>query len=148
MGAYSASESMTMIVDDSILGVHADATTPRRCHIYEWNFGCSAAADASAMQEISRFTAVGTATSLTESPLDAADAVSLGDALGTWTGEPTGIGTNVLLTLSRNQRATYRWVAPPGGIFIVPATASNGIASTCKVAASPWLEDQTIFWTE
>ena len=76
---------------------------------------------------VQRCTALGTSTGVTPSPLDPADAATEADAGENHTVEPTYTAGLVLLAIGLNQRATFRWVAPPGGELVYPATAANGI---------------------
>jgi hypothetical protein len=71
-------------------------------------------------------TAAGTSTGVTPQNLDPADATTEYDAGENHTIEPTYTAGAILLNIPLNQRATFRWVAAPGGELVFPATASNG----------------------
>ena len=71
--------------------------------------------------------ALGTSTAVTPIPLDPADAATESDAGENHTIEPTYTAGSILLAVGLNQRATFRWVASPGGELVYPATASNGL---------------------
>ena len=79
---------------------------------------------------VNRSTTTGTGGSaITPEPLDpltvAATAAATG---GTYaTAQPTDTSASELLMIALNQRATFRWVAAPGGELIATATAANGL---------------------
>ena len=50
--------------------------------------------------------------------------------------EPTYTANLVLLSVALNQRATFRWVASPGGELVYPATASNGLGIQTTTASA------------
>jgi len=50
--------------------------------------------------------------------------------------EPTYTAGAFLLTVDLNQRATFRWVAPPGGELVTPATNANGAGVLNSVATA------------
>lgn len=106
----------------------ADATRPRRLKFYDLMFGSEASpADNAFLYIVQRCTALGTSTAVTPSPIDPADAATESDAGENHTIEPTYTANLVLLAIALNQRATFRWVAAPGGELVTPATASNGL---------------------
>ena len=106
----------------------ADATRPRRLKFYDLMFGSEASpADNAFLYIVQRCTALGTSTAVTPSPIDPADAATESDAGENHTIEPTYTANLVLLAIALNQRATFRWVAAPGGELVTPATASNGV---------------------
>lgn len=105
----------------------ADATRPRRLRVYDMMFGSEATpADAAILWTIRRCSAAGTSTAVTPQNLDPASATTEYDAGENHTVEPTFTAGAVLLNVPLNQRATFRWVAAPGGELVMPATASNG----------------------
>jgi len=85
-------------------------------------------ADTAFKWEVSRGSA-GTAagTGITPELLDSADVAAQTAPLGTLTTNPTTIGSIPLLEIPLNQRATFRWVAAPGGELVWPATAGAGL---------------------
>jgi hypothetical protein len=106
----------------------ADATRPRRLKFYDITFGSEATpADAAILWVAQRCTALGTVTAVTPKPLDPADAATESDAGENATAEPTYTSGEVMLSIALNQRASFRWVAAPGGEIVTPATASNGL---------------------
>lgn len=106
-------------------GILEDATTQRRCKLYDFLVGSEATpADNAFLWVVDRgTTGLGTSTAVTPSPLDPADAISITDAGENFTVNPT-LGVNIL-AIPLNQRATFRWVAFPGS-EIVLAAAANG----------------------
>src|SRR5689334_2258916 len=105
----------------------ADATRPRRLRLYDITFGSEATpADAAILWTVRRCSAAGTSTGVTPQNLDPASATTEYDAGENHTIEPTFTAGAILLNIPLNQRATYRWVAAPGGELVMPATASNG----------------------
>ena len=77
-------------------GLLADATTQRRCKIYDWMVGSEATpGDTALLWVIDRgTTGLGTSSAVTPSPLDLADAVSITDADGTGMIVEVGAGPN------------------------------------------------------
>ncbi|MBA3421648.1 MAG: hypothetical protein H0U12_07115 [Thermoleophilaceae bacterium] len=84
-------------------------------------------ADNPALWALQRCTTAGTRTAVTPIPLDPADAAAVTTAGEAHTVEPTYTANEILLNVPLNQRATYQWMAAPGGELVVPATASAGI---------------------
>ena len=114
--------------DDTTLTLTADATRPRRCKVYDIILGSSATpADNALIRTVQRCTAAGTSSAVTPLALDPADVATEDDAGENHTVEPTYTAAAQLLVIAMNQRATYRWVAAPGGELVTPATAANGV---------------------
>lgn len=127
MAKYAVEMNRTASTTASVGSWVADATRPRRIKLYDIVFGSEASpADNAFQYVIQRVTAPGTLTAVTPSPLDPADAATESDAGENCTVEPTYTANLVMLSISINQRATFRWVAAPGGELVCPATASNG----------------------
>ena len=129
--------------------ISADSTRPRRGKIYDVIFGCEGApADNPFLWELQRHTAAGTSTGVTPQPLDPADAATEADAGENHTVDVTATANAYLLVIPLNQRATFRWVAAPGGELVYPATAANGIhartptSSALAVTATIYFEEQ------
>lgn len=112
------------------------ATTLRRGWIYDIMFGTDGTpADNAMVYKVDRQTTVGTATAVTPSPLDFGDAAALLVANANNTIEPTVTAATLLVEIAMNQRASYRWVAAPGGELIVPATNVAGLGARAKSPA-------------
>jgi hypothetical protein len=128
MAAYAVQLNRTASTTASLGTWGADATRPRRLKFYDFMFGSEASpADNAFLYIVQRCTALGTSTGVTPSPIDPADAATESDAGENHTIEPTYTANLVLLAIALNQRATFRWVAAPGGELVTPATASNGL---------------------
>lgn len=141
--AYSIDGSDTNTDNTTILGLTSAATI--RPRIYDIVVGARAApADNACGYEFQRYTAAGTVTAVTPQALDPGDPASLAAAGEAHSVEPTYTANAILLYLSVNQRATFRWVATPGKELVLPATASNGVGmqadtpSTAFAVQSCW----------
>lgn len=111
------------------------ATSPllRRAFIFEFVFGTDGTpADNVMSYDVSRTTAVGTATAVTPNPLQGADGAAATVANANHTSEPTVTANSSLWAAGINQRATHRWVAFPGQELVLPATNLAGIAFRAK----------------
>ncbi len=127
MGAYAVELNRTASTTASLGSWVADATRPRRLKFYDLIFGSEGSpADNAFLYQVARITAAGTSTGVTPTALDA-DAATESDAGENHTIEPTYTANLILLSIALNQRATFRWVAAPGGELVGPATASNGL---------------------
>jgi hypothetical protein len=149
MAKYAVEMNRTASTTASLGSVGADATRPRRGKWYDIILGSEASpADNAFKYIVQRCTALGTSTSVTPQALDPADAATESDAGENHTIEPTYTANAVLLAIGLNQRATFRWVAAPGGELVYPATASNGLgiqtptASTVAITATVHYEEQ------
>ena len=128
MAKYAIELNRTASATASLGSVTADATRPRRGKLYDVIFGSEATpADNAFRYIIQRVTAAGTSTAVTPQALDPADAATEMDSGENHTIEPTYTAGAILLAVGLNQRATFRWVASPGGELVFPATASNGL---------------------
>lgn len=112
------------------------ATTLRRAWIYDIMVGTDGTPGDTAVNWIvNRNSSVGTATTHVPTPLDSADAAALLTGRVNHTIEGIVTDQTGLVQLGVNQRASYRWVAYPGGELIVPATDVNGIGVRAKSAS-------------
>ena len=113
------------------------AAATRRLKLYDLLVGSEATpADNPFTWLIRRCTTVGTATAVTPQALDPADPASICTANENYSAEPTITANSELLDIPLNQRATFRWVASPGGELVVPATANNGLLLSTPVASA------------
>ena len=127
MAKYAIDGQDTNTAATTILGVDA-GTTARRGKVYDLTLGSDATpADNAAEYALQRYTVDGTSTAVTPQALDPADAAALAEAGEAHSVEPTYTANGLLLQWGQNQRATYRWVAAPGGELVYPATADNGL---------------------
>lgn len=112
------------------------ATTLRRVWIYDIMVGTDGTpADNAVNWTVNRQTTASTGTAHTPAQQDNADAAPLIVGTVNYTIEPTVTDQTGLVQLGVNQRASYRWVAYPGGELIVPATTTNGIGVRAKSPA-------------
>ena len=136
MARYSASGTQTLqptdddSTDATALTVAAQSTAHQH-RIYEIWFGnIGAPADLVSVYTVSRITAATTTaagTTVTPSLIDLADRASQSKALENCTTEPTYTANQELLEIPLNHRATFRWVAAPGGELVTPATNNAGV---------------------
>lgn len=127
MARFSADGQDTNTAGTTILGVDA-GTTAHRIKVYDVVVGSDATpADNAAEYVLQRYTVDGTSTAVTPQALDPGDAAALAEAGEAHSAEPTYTANAILLQWAQNQRATFRWVAVPGGELIIPATADSGI---------------------
>jgi hypothetical protein len=130
MGKYAVDFQRTSSTTATVASIGAVSTTQtRRGRIYDIMLGSEATpADAAILWGMRRYTAAGTSTAVVPQALDPADAAFLGQAGENHTVEPTPGGATLhLLNIPLNQRATFRWVAAPGGEIVWPATTANGV---------------------
>ena len=137
MARYSASGSQTLTSSAvTALGLAAQSTAHRNM-VYEMWFGnIGAPADLVTVHTVQRITADGSGTGVTPTALDAADRASQCTCLENHTSEPTYTSNTQLLEVPLNHRATFRWVAAPGGEIVTPATDNNGIGFTALHASA------------
>ena len=133
MARYSASGSQNLpasLTPITALTIAAQSTAHRNIFydIVVANMG--APADLLTLHTIQRITAVGTAgSSVTPSKLDLADRASQSAAGENHSAEPVYTSATELLEIPLNHRATFRWVAAPGGELVTPATNNSGIGA-------------------
>jgi hypothetical protein len=114
------------------------ASTSTRGAIYFFNLGTTGvAADGVLEWRLARFTAAGTSTAVTPVALDGGDPAALLAAGSNFSGEPTYTASTSLFDQGLNQRATYTWIAVPGGELIIPATSANGIGVAALSTVAP-----------
>jgi len=110
------------------------STAAIRPYIYDFTFGTIGTPSDSVVTVVLTRFSTATATlgaATTPSPLDTSDAVAITTALGSQTVEGTAGVT--LFQVGLNVRATYRWVAAPGGELICAAGA--GLNASIRLAA-------------
>lgn len=148
MRRYSIDGQDTNTASTTILGLTSAATVKPK--IYDVLLGSDATpADNAAEYNLQRYTAAGTATSVTPQALDPGDPAALASAGEVHTVEPTYTANAVLLNIMSNQRATFRWVAAPEGEIVLPATAANGVGvQVITVAGSAVNTGVTIHYAE
>lgn len=137
MAKYSIKANRATIGANLTIGLFNATATARRCKLYEFAFGLGAPVGDNAYTLVwQRFTVAGTTTAVTPQPLDPADAAALTAGGTLATVEPTYTANLFMYTLPMNQRSTFRWVAPPYGEIITPATNANGLGFYATIAGS------------
>lgn len=128
---YSATSGMggAVMAATAKTNISNISTTAIRPYLYDFTFGTTGTPSDSVMTvSVTRLTVMTAGTScttVTQSPLDSVDAAATSSSGGAWTTEPT-VGVT-LFSVGLNVRATYRWVAAPGGELVSPATAQAGV---------------------
>ena len=140
MARYSASGSQNLPASSTPITALtiASQSTVHRNIIYDITIAnVGAPADLVTLHTIQRITAVGTAGSaVTPSLLDIADRASQSAVGENHSSEPTYTSATELLEIPLNHRATFRWVAAPGGEIITPATNNAGIGAKAAHASA------------
>ena len=131
MARYTASGNQTLqssASGDATALSFAAQSTAHRCMVYElWMGNEGSPADQVSVYHIARVTTDGAGSAVTPSPLDPGDRASQCTCLENHTTEPTYTSGGEILEIPLNHRATFRWVAAPGGEIITPATDNNGL---------------------
>lgn len=141
MAKYSLLLQRTASATLPVGSISADATRPRRGRIYDLIFGSEASpADNPFLWQVQRHTAAGTSTGVTPLPLDPADAATEADGGTNHTVDVTATASAFLLSISLNQRATFRWVAAPGSEIVSPATSCAGWGFATPTASAVAVE--------
>ena len=131
MARYSASGNQTLqssASGDATALSFAAQSTAHRNMVYElWMGNEGSPADQVTIYHIARVTSDGAGSAVTPSPLDPGDRASQCTCLENHTTEPTYTSGGEILEIPLNHRATFRWVAAPGGEIVTPATDNNGL---------------------
>ena len=134
MARYSASGSQNLPASTTPITALtiASQSTVHRNIIYDIviaNVGSPA--DLVTLHTIQRITNPNAAncTAVTPSLLDLADRAAQSACGENHTAEPTYTSNQELMEIPLNHRATFRWVAAPGGELITPATNNAGIGA-------------------
>jgi len=126
------------------------AATTTRGWIYDLIVGSDASpADVATEFNLIRGTVSGTG-SATPTPraLDGGNPAALLSAkVGTFTGQTKTANTS-LMNLALNQRATFRWVAPPDGEIVVPATSDNWVGLESIASGGTPNINASFYWQE
>jgi hypothetical protein len=123
------------------------ASTMAAAKIYEWSIGPAAnSADETYGVELKRQSTAGTWTAVTPSPNDPKAGASVTAAGRASTA--AGTAGVVLGTWGYHMRGGYRWVAVPGGEYVVPLTFSNGILLEYYFAQGTSVQDANIMFDE
>ena len=120
----------------TLLALTAATATLTGARLFDVTLGADGTpADNVLTYDISRQTAAGTSTAVTPTQLDlqARAAGTVGAA--NFTAEGTITAASSVLSITANQRATYRWVTQPELGFVIPATNLAGFAVRAKSPA-------------
>ena len=139
MARYSASGSQNLSSSAITALTIASQSTVHRNIIYDIviaNVGSPA--DLVTLHTIQRITNPNAAncTAVTPSLLDLADRAAQSACGENHTAEPTYTSNQELMEIPLNHRATFRWVAAPGGELITPATNNAGIGAKAVHASA------------
>ncbi len=136
--------------DISALSIAGVTATLRRAWVSEFTIGenVTAPADNAVLHTVQRFSASGTDTAVVAARLDLADAESDENCGVNHSSDPTYTATEELLQVGLNTRATFRWVAAPGGMLVLPATNEAGVGWHSVHASSTALWAVTAFYEE
>ena len=148
MNRYGATGQQSPIAGTpkTILELLGAATV--RFALYDVMWGASGTpADQPMVYGVIRITATGTGTSVTPEALDPASPTGEVLAEEDSTVEPTVTGIN-LIEIPVNLRASYRWVAAPGGELVVAAVAGEGLAVTGLSSGYTGQAESTTHWIE
>ena len=144
---YSAVGPSASGTTQTVLGVNGGTTV--RANIYEVLVGSSTTpADQTFQLVLGRITAFGTSTAYTPLPLDPNDVAAIATAGITHSAEPTYTAGGSILDFSVNQRATFRWVASPGGEAMSAASANNGMGLKNALSSAALVLRATVHWFE
>lgn len=96
---------------------------------------------------LQRATATGTGTAYTPIAIDPGDPATLASCEVNCSAEPTYTANSNLLQVDINLRATFRWVAAPGGEIVLPA-AAQGVGLQVKSPSYTGQCDATFYYEE
>ena len=150
MSRYSASGSQNLASSAITALTIAAQSTAHRNIVYDITIGnVGAPADLVTLHTLQRITAVGTAASaVTPSLLDLADRASQSAVGENHSSEPTYTSATELMEIPLNHRATFRWVAAPGGELITPASNNSGIGAKALHASATTEWRVGVMWEE
>lgn len=145
---YSAFGSDSNTVSTTIMSINA--TTTARPVVYDVIVGAEGTpADNAATYALRRFTTSnGTGTAVTPNALDPGNPAAVTAVSAIHTAEPTYTAGANTLKFSLNMRATFRWVAAPGGEIILPATAQAGVGLLADQVSSAFSATAMIHFEE
>lgn len=135
MGRYAAQMNRTASATLDVGSLITAAASPRRFALYDIIVGSEATpADNAFLWTIVRKTGAATGgTAVTPVALDFSDTIA-STLVGNEAPTGNGAGTDVVAAIPLNQRATFRWVAAPGGELVSSNAASNGYAAATPTA--------------
>ena len=148
MNAYSAAFDQNAAATTTILGLTGSAAI--RFYIYDIMLGSAdTPGDQASHFQVERTTVAGTGgTSTAPEPLDPLSAASTTAAHYNPASEPTYTADSELLRFAVNQRATFRWVAAPGGELISVLGAATGIGLKFEASTGTYAVQGCIHFRE
>ena len=145
--ATGSQDVTTATPGDSSLSIQGQTTT--RSAVYDWIITCGGTpADNAIVWTVQRHTEDGTNTGVTAAEVDLAGPASLVTAGENHTIEPTYTAAGELFQQIINQRATFRWVAAPGGELKNGAAVAEGIGWVAYHASYTGSAEATAYWYE
>ena len=146
---YASGEQNLASAAASGLSIVGAASSPGRAWITDLVVGnVGTPADLAGTYIVERVTDEGTNTDVTPTKMDIADKAATMQAGENHTStEPTASGGRALET-PVNHRGTFRWIAPPGGEIVTPATATDGVTIHSLHASATTLWRAEAWWTE
>lgn len=144
----AAAASVASTAEGIMAITNPSSTTMAKAKLYDFSIGPGAAAeDSNYTISLVRVTALGTYTSVTPSPLDSGQGASItaGSRAQTAGSNTKGV---TLGTWGFNQRGGFRFVAVPGGEFVVPGTFSAGLLLIYTVVQGTAVNNATMFFDE
>ena len=137
MGSYATWMRRTASATLSVGSIAQPAAALKRIRLYDFTVGSEGApADVANLWQWQRLTVAGTSTAVTPIPLDPADGAASAVCGENHTVDPTVTANSFPFMFALNQKATYRWIAAPGGEIVIPATNANGLALRTPTAGS------------
>jgi hypothetical protein len=134
---------------DTVLGLTAATTVKPGINYLTAGLDASASpVDISLNLTVQRYTAAGTATSVTPRVLDTGNVAAVATAGENHTVEPTYTSNAELLVASFNSRNTYQWYAYPGYELFAAAAATNGLGLFLSHGTDTSLHTATIHFIE
>lgn len=158
----NSSQVAVATTDISLVSVFASTIAPapviqlRRAKVYDLLVGTNGTpADNAVIWSMQRATAGSTSayTGYVSSVALALDPADSNPASAVWINSSaetayTFTATNFPWYVGVNQRASYRWVAAPGGEIVLPAVSSAGVVLRVKSPAYTGTATGTVMWSE
>ncbi len=133
----------------SLLGITSGGSNLKKPSIYDFYLGASMTpADYALLWKWQRYTAAGTATSRTPSPLDPGDTASDCTSGYAHSAEPTYTSGILLFWLALNSRATHKAYLDPNGPLVGAATSNNGMGLYAVSTVTTGQVDATAYFFE
>jgi len=146
-GKYHTHGTDTAEAALSVVSVISATTTQPEIHDVVMS-SSSAPADQTVHYQWRRFSADGTGTAVTPTPLDFNGPASLATSKENYTITPSLTAGEMLLNVAHNLRASPRWIASPGFQWRIPALAGDGICQNCVAVSGTLVAETTILFLE